>query len=1422
MSELRARINRLNRICFVLLVALFLATTAALSRPPSAFDRHDAGPSRAEHTVSKSSYSATWVLHTLPPLGASHETFDETLLDSLEVRICREAADGTCDLVERLIAATGDIRLTGDDDNGAAYRMHWAAPSWLVGTELQIRCSVAGLAVGTFGYMPRSTSPRQFRFTINDHPLIRARLLRSWDVDAFQLADVVVDEFALGPLEVVRILTREGYAIVDVGDLLLQTFGQSPEDAAWLIRATLLGADDAGTVLRDAYAQDVFGSSQILKDVGYSCSEIDRAVRELFGGERQGAVAALTAIDCAPDPLICTAPDDVGGDLPRVRTRLVDSLSAVMELRGSGNDEDWNDNEHRDFDRTLLDSLRITIAETHSDGSLTVVSEIAHPSIRLKNDFYYVNWRPDPSFVGQQVRMTFSVANLDVLLLETEITSRRTLPVKFRVDNHPVLRARVLREAGFGAAAIVAQLLGEFRLEAGEVAKILFEEEFTILELATGLRDGLPADAAAVTAALREGGIPATLMLQALDEVFDLTAADAVPIMRGAGYEAADVWRALDVVLGLDDGAIETLLRQSGYSEEEILVALAPRLLSKYACLIERSGPKIHFHPEEPYFPSSVDWFMSVSPLVWGQGDDECQGCRLAPGEVNAETLLDKVEEIRSQNPGELDFWFDLPEPTENPLARQGNLAGAKMYVHAIRLRDLGMTDLQFWLFYPYNGPGSMTPSSDLFGLGNVCTDLFTGGNNKGNVAPLGEHESDWEVVVLRFDDATNDLVEVYLSAHGDYIRYPISLVEQEDGQHVVAYSALNGHAFFPHAGQNPHREKYVDFVIGDVELKTLNWAARGQSLPTWMNYEIVGLDGAILDVPWLHFDGVWGETVEFGLSNQDKINIVYEVADDCLLAVRTIHIPIAALASSAATCAVFCAPAAAIFGFGYGACLAGCIPGLTATLTIGANIALDPVIQHFAPDIVDDAFPDQTGTGKPTPASRGVEWRHFRLPNEKPRILRISDVGDPTAETRTLVVNIPGQVCERKGDKWLLGPPLCVDTPQVDRVELGIDGVYTDITASAQTVGGETLFTHDWNSAGMFGQSESVLSPRYSNPAGIVFEYSDPMTVATGAIDPVIDIQLDLQDDAIGEGETAVLDGTFASLAPAHLKVERRRSRPTGRKSVARQTTSHDVTIEWGDGDVDSLSTSADSFTASHAYVDDGLFTINVSVDDGTLTGSASERLVVGNRPPQLGSMTQSPSYPSILDAPAAAQLSASFTDPGTLDTHDAEWDWGDGTSDLLQGIVSPVAASHTYLSQGLYEPMVTIADDDGALGRAWFEPVLVSEPGGTAGAGSILAPIVNAGEDDATFTFDLSMDAQNQPVVNLGLSVASLAITGVRDPVVVFTDNQVQIEGGVTLNGEETADGGEPYLGRVIAVDEPSGDTFEMRVWFVDANDV
>jgi len=114
-------------------------------------------------------------------------------------------------------------------------------------------------------------------------------------------------------------------------------------------------------------------------------------------------------------------------------------------------------------------------------------------------------------------------------------------------------------------------------------------------------------------------------------------------------------------------------------------------------------------------------------------------------------------------------------------------------------------------------------------------------------------------------------------------------------------------------------------------------------------------------------------------------------------------------------------------------------------------------------------------------------------------------------------------------------------------------------------------------------------------------------------------------------------------------------------------------------------------------------------------------------NQPPVVGAIA-APVAPVQVNTTITA--SASFTDPGTLDTHTAVFDWGDGTSSAATVTEASgsgsASGSHIYAAAGVYTVTLTVTDNEGAAAQSVFEFVVVFDPeaGFVTGSGSINSP--------------------------------------------------------------------------------------------------
>lgn len=200
--------------------------------------------------------------------------------------------------------------------------------------------------------------------------------------------------------------------------------------------------------------------------------------------------------------------------------------------------------------------------------------------------------------------------------------------------------------------------------------------------------------------------------------------------------------------------------------------------------------------------------------------------------------------------------------------------------------------------------------------------------------------------------------------------------------------------------------------------------------------------------------------------------------------------------------------------------------------------------------------------------------------------------------------------------------------------------------------------------------------------------------------------IAADNQDVVVNEGQTAANTGTWSD-----------------------EDADDTVNLSAAPGTVTQAGTNGSgTWNWSLDTTDDLNQPVTITANDGTESAVASFNLVVNNVPPALDPISV-PLDP--VPVQSAVTASANFADPGILDTHTAEWNWGDGTS--TPGTVTEsngsgsVSDQHTYTTPGIYKVQLTVTDDDGGSASVVAEQyVVVYDPsaGFVTGGGWINSP--------------------------------------------------------------------------------------------------
>ncbi len=243
--------------------------------------------------------------------------------------------------------------------------------------------------------------------------------------------------------------------------------------------------------------------------------------------------------------------------------------------------------------------------------------------------------------------------------------------------------------------------------------------------------------------------------------------------------------------------------------------------------------------------------------------------------------------------------------------------------------------------------------------------------------------------------------------------------------------------------------------------------------------------------------------------------------------------------------------------------------------------------------------------------------------------------------------------------------------------------------TESAETVfKGEVIY---FNASSSYDPDGSIISYFWdfgdeTNATGIVVDHAY-INIGTYTVTLTV-----TDSDGATETETAVK--TVLNRPPVAQFTESATTVFTGEIIHFNASNSYDldgsvISYFWDFGD----GTNASGITVSHSYIDNGVYTVTLTVTDNEgATGTATATKEVLNRPP-VASFTESTTV-VLTGEVIHFNASASYDPDGVIVSY--FWDFGDNTN------ASGAIVSHAYSNDGICVVTLTVADDDGATANA------------------------------------------------------------------------------------------------------------------------
>ena len=231
-------------------------------------------------------------LHVMPPVGddsGNVKALDKTLTKFLKISVCEVTRQGTCTSVTTFTSRSGTATSNRIRFLKGRYQVDWklpfsrSYPRNQYNRKFELRFTVADLGLGSATYEVRILrSVLQIKFRIDNHPVIRARVLRRQGHMATKIAEVLRAEFGLTGQETAQLLRDEGFGVLEIAQALRDAYFASSQEAAQILKDIGYSSVEVGLALRDVFAKDAQAAAQIIKDIGYSEDEMILVLIEVY------------------------------------------------------------------------------------------------------------------------------------------------------------------------------------------------------------------------------------------------------------------------------------------------------------------------------------------------------------------------------------------------------------------------------------------------------------------------------------------------------------------------------------------------------------------------------------------------------------------------------------------------------------------------------------------------------------------------------------------------------------------------------------------------------------------------------------------------------------------------------------------------------------------------------------------------------------------------------------------------------------------------------------------------------------------------------------------------------------------------------------------------------------------------------------